>query len=260
MSFQGRLAALEGKYFREEEVLATRKAVEKLIEEGKLPSDALKALDEAQSRSSGISSTSHDDSDTSMHNLPTTVNRGRQAQQGFAAVPTQLHADAATVLSGASVCCRQNVVYNHVPGILPVPRQQVSWSTLGTPISFGRARWTVDDASIFSVADGKKLAQTPHNPPTFYERLRAEKLQRAALETPLVRGMRLLPEFTPGRAMLWGTILAVWGTAAVFASTARSLDIKTAEDAPEKLRGVFEPIVGRLSGWFTPTKTWVSQS
>lgn len=92
-------------------------------------------------------------------------------------------------------------------------------------------RWTVDDASIFSVADGKKLAQTPHNPPTFYERLRAEKLQRAALETPLVRGMRLLPEFTPGRAMLWGTILAVWGTAAVFASTARSLDIKTVSSA-----------------------------
>ena len=89
----------------------------------------------------------------------------------------------------------------------------------------------MDDASIFSVADGKKLAQTPHKPPTFYERLRAEKQQRAALETPLVRGMRLLPEFTPGRAMLWGTILAVWGTAAVFASTARSLDIKTVSSA-----------------------------
>ena len=25
-----------------------------------------------------------------------------------------------------------------------------------------------------------------------------------------------------------------------------------AEDAPEKLRSVFEPIVGRLSKWFTP--------
>ena len=30
-----------------------------------------------------------------------------------------------------------------------------------------------------------------------------------------------------------------------------------AEDAPEKLRGVFEPIVRRLYDWFTPTKTWV---
>ena len=89
MSFQGRLAALEGKYFREEEVLATRRAVEKLIKECKLPSDALKALDEAQSRSSGITSTSHDDDSPSMHNLPTTVNRGRQAQQGSAAVPAQ---------------------------------------------------------------------------------------------------------------------------------------------------------------------------
>ena len=119
MSFQGRLAALEGKYFREEEVLATRKAVEKLIEEGKLPSDALKALDEAQSRSSGIPSTSHDDDSPSMHNLPTTVNRGRQAQQGFTAVPAQLRAGTASDVSGASMCCRQGVVYNHVPGVLP---------------------------------------------------------------------------------------------------------------------------------------------
>ena len=127
MSFQGRLAALEGKYFREEEVLATRRAVEKLIEEGKLPSDALKALDEAQSRSSGIPSTSHDDDSPSMHNLPTTVNRGRQGQQGFAAVPAQLHA---AVLSGASMCCRQGVVYNHVPGVLP---GAIGYHRLGVP-------------------------------------------------------------------------------------------------------------------------------
>lgn len=88
-------------------------------------------------------------------------------------------------------------------------------------------RWTVGDASIFSVDDGKRLAQTPHKPPTFYERIRLEKQQKAAIQTPLVKGYRLLPEFTPGRAMLWGTILAVWGTAAVVASTAKSLDIKT---------------------------------
>ena len=80
-------------------------------------------------------------------------------------------------------------------------------------------RWTV--------GDGKRLAQTPHKPLTFYERVRLEKQQKAAIQTPLVQGYRLLPEFTPGRAMLWGTILAVWGTAAIVASTAKSLDIKT---------------------------------
>ena len=88
-------------------------------------------------------------------------------------------------------------------------------------------RWTVDNASIFSVDDGKRLAQTPHKPLTFYERIRLEKQQKAAIETPLVKGIRLLPEFTPGRAMLWGSILAVWGTAALVVSTAKSLDIKT---------------------------------
>ena len=86
-------------------------------------------------------------------------------------------------------------------------------------------RWTVGDASIFSVDDGKRLAQTPHKPLTFYERVRLEKQQKAAIETPLVKGIRLLPEFTPGRAMLWGSILAMWGTAALVASTAKSLDI-----------------------------------
>lgn len=88
-------------------------------------------------------------------------------------------------------------------------------------------RWTVGDASIFSVDDGKRLAQTPHKPLTFYERIRLEKQQKAAIETPLVKGIRLLPEFTPGRAMLWGSILAVWGTAAIVMSTAKSLNIKT---------------------------------
>jgi hypothetical protein len=49
---------------------------------------------------------------------------------------------------------------------------------------------------------------------------------QAALETPLVSGYRLLPQFTPGRALLWGTILAMWGTAAVVVTAARRLDIQ----------------------------------
>lgn len=41
-----------------------------------------------------------------------------------------------------------------------------------------------------------------HQVPTAYERLRAERIVRAELETPLVRGMRLLPVFSPGRYLL----------------------------------------------------------
>lgn len=37
--------------------------------------------------------------------------------------------------------------------------------TLGTgQVSFGRARWGVDGASVFSVADGKALAQVSSAP------------------------------------------------------------------------------------------------
>ena len=62
-------------------------------------------------------------------------------------------------------------------------------------------RWVADGASIFSVADGKELAQTPYKQPTPYERIRANRIARSQLETPLVRGMRLLPVFSPGRSV-----------------------------------------------------------
>lgn len=44
--------------------------------------------------------------------------------------------------------------------------------------------------------------------------------------------MRLLPVFSPGRALLWGSILAAWGTGAVVASSSRALDIRTVCGAP----------------------------
>ena len=53
------------------------------------------------------------------------------------------------------------------------------------------------------------------------------QVQNAAIDSRTLNGMRLMPEFTPGRAMLWGTILAFWGTAAAVAGTARALDIHT---------------------------------
>lgn len=88
-------------------------------------------------------------------------------------------------------------------------------------------RWTADGASIFSVADGKKLAQTPPKLPTQWEINRQRKIAKAAVDSRVVSGMRLMPEYTPARAMLWGTIIALWGTGALVASTARGLDIHT---------------------------------
>jgi hypothetical protein len=40
------------------------------------------------------------------------------------------------------------------------------------------------------VTDGKRLASTPPQSATFYDNIRAQKIQRAALETPTVAGYR----------------------------------------------------------------------
>ena len=71
------------------------------------------------------------------------------------------------------------------------------------------------------------MAQTPQRLPTPFEAKRLSKVEHAAFDTPLVQGYRLLPTFTPGRAFLWGSIMAAWGTAAVALSTARHLNIHT---------------------------------
>lgn len=231
-SFAAVGTAVEGAYFRKEQENALRKQLEKLVGNGQLSQSALQPqnrnqLVEAVSNRFPATSASH----VALSDVPVTVLRGSPNGE---------------------------YVYQHVKGKVPVPKQKMPWSTLGTPVSFGRARWTVGDASIFSVDDGKRLAQTPHKPLTFYERVRLEKQQKASIETPLVQGYRLLPEFTPGRAMFWGSILAVWGTAAVVMSTAKSLNIHTTADASDKLQGIVAPMAQRLGAALVPLKSMVS--
>lgn len=133
--------------------------------------------------------------------------------------------------------------YKHLPSIFPAQRQSMaSGLTLGIgPVNMGRARWDIDGASIFSVEDGKRLAQMPVREPTHYERIRADRIARSQLETPTIRGMRLLPVFTPGRAFFWGSVLALWGSAAAIMSIGRSLGIKKAEDTNQVMVNILGP-------------------
>ena len=100
----------------------------------------------------------------------------------------------------------------------------------------GWRRWDVDGTSIFSVNQGKQMAQTPQRLPTAFEAKRLAKIQSAALDSPLVQGYRLLPQFTPGRALMWGSILAMWGTAGLAVSAARHLDIHAVRSHPAGVR------------------------
>ena len=59
--------------------------------------------------------------------------------------------------------------------------------------------------------------------------------------------LHLIPVATSfGRAMFWGSVLALWGTAGVFLTAKRSLGIQTGEDASERLAAVMTP----YADWF----------
>lgn len=143
-------------------------------------------------------------------------------------------------------------MFEYVKGVTPVPRSVSAMhggemGNLGTKVSMGRMRWTSDGVSIFSVADGKKLAETAPKPLNHYENIRMMKIQKAAMQTPTVLGgYRLLPEMTPGRALMWGTIVAVWGTGALVMSTAKYLGIEQLGDVPEKMQEVLSPLGNAL--------------
>jgi hypothetical protein len=55
---------------------------------------------------------------------------------------------------------RKEWVYEHKPGLLPAPRwDDKRYVQLGTKVSLGRARWAIDDASIFSGAKPRRPAR-----------------------------------------------------------------------------------------------------
>lgn len=135
--------------------------------------------------------------------------------------------------------------FEYVKGVTPVPRRPPSGAmgNLGSQVNMGRMRWTSDGVSIFSVSDGKELASTPAKPLNHYENIRMQKIQKAALQTPTVLGgYRVLPAMTPGRALLWGTVLAIYGTSAVVMSTASYLEIKSIGDVRETMARVLGPL------------------
>lgn len=146
-------------------------------------------------------------------------------------------------------------VFEYIKGVTPVPRSiksgEMHGTGLGTRVSMGRMRWVSEGVSIFSVADGKKMANTQPKALNHYDSIRMNKIQKAALETPTVfGGLRVLPEMTPGRALMWGTIVALWGTGALVASTAKYLEIESMQDVPGRMKEVLTPLGKGLKSQF----------
>lgn len=139
----------------------------------------------------------------------------------------------------------------------PSPLKAVATDALllGTRVSLGRARWTHDGgsgANIFSVSDGKRLAQEPVRHVSAFEAARAKRVAALAHETPLMAGVRVMPVFTPGRALLWGSICAAWLTGAAVATARQSLGITSTADAGARLSSALRPMAASVEGAMEP--------
>lgn len=223
-SWAARQAAVEGSYFRIEQMVAMRRHIERLVEEGKLPEGTL---------SNTSASTPAAQRQAALDSMVNIEYRGRKNLPEHA------------------------MKFQYQKAEFPIQSKSfVHNFKLGTQVSFGPGRWAGGEASIWDVKAGKDLAQTPSKQATWAEEIRMRKVAKAQYESPLVAGYRLLPQFTPGKAFFWGTILAVWGTSmgALLASKTYGL---TKENIPDKIQALGEPFKESIKQRLDPLKeTW----
>ena len=274
-SFSALGLAQESRYAREATTTALKKRVRDLVAKGVLDAAAIEAFARASTAAASAAASSSSSSSA--------ILSSSFSSSSFDLVPTRV----VTRRPAAETAFR------HVPGTLPTARGGAAAADawlLGTRVSLGRAKWVSPTetatttttnssavstssssssrsvstttsssrpASIFSVADGRRLANEPVRHLTAFEAARAARVARhatAEAESKLVAGLRLMPIYTPGRALLWGTVLAAWGTAAAVASSARALGVESAADAPEALRAYFAPAAARAREAAEPWK------
>ena len=275
-SFSALGLAQESKFARDATSAALKKRVRDLVAKGVLDAAAIEAFAKAASSAATAASASASASSVavaalaSSSEVPTRVVTKRPAAEAaFRHVPGTLPTARGGAAAADAWLLGTRVSLGRAKWVSPTETTTTSTatnavSTTSTSSTSARSVSTSSSstttttssrpASIFSVADGRRLANEPVRHLTAFEAARAARVARHAAETPLVAGLRLMPVYTPGRALLWGTVLAAWGTAAAVASSARALGVQSVEEAPEALRAYFAPAAARMRFAAEPLK------
>ncbi|QDZ22557.1 hypothetical protein HOP50_08g51000 [Chloropicon primus] len=228
-----RTAAEEARFFRAEDDLALRRRMERLVERASCstrasPSSTRRQLNEFElevlaARKANLS-------------LPSSSSTVRTANPHKVSIDVAAHA-------------RRVPLHNTFVDYLKVPQ-----------VSMGRSKWEVhQDASVFSVKDGTKLATTlpeetlaeATRPLTKIEKAvlaRQNVVEAHAVDTATYNGIRVYPKLNAGRAFLWGSVLAVWGTAFLVFSSRKAFGIDTVEDLDTFVSKNMEKPVERVKG------------
>ena len=213
-----RTKAEESRFFRAEDDLALRRRMERLVANASATNNT--------NNSSGFS-TPAVRSSVSLSDFEREVLAARRtdATRNLSVRRTNPHKVDIDVARHA----KRAPVHNTFVDYLRVPR-----------VSMGRGRWDVEQgASVFSVADGKRLAtlavdEVEAAPKTLSARValaRQVVVESAKVDaTTTASGLRVYPMLNPGRAFMWGTIFAVWGSAFAVLAASKAAGVATVED------------------------------
>ncbi|KAI7839349.1 hypothetical protein COHA_006875 [Chlorella ohadii] len=235
----------------EEERLAMIKRLEKLVEKGKLSPSALEDVRKATS--------------PDVHHAQGKFQgcfQGVEVSPGvFKDVPAELHR-------------REEYVYAHTPTGTPAPKEsEIERLTVPLHTDMGPGRragvqYSPGDQSIFALSGALAEPQAGRALPA-HEAARLARIQAVAGEVPSVMGVKLAPPgLSPGRYMVWGSILGVAGAAALVAlmvCTRTNLWFTTWIRAiyimqGARLRRGRGALGERIANWFMPWRTSVTAS
>ena len=133
----------------------------------------------------------------------------------------------------------------------------VSDVSLGS-MSIGGNKWAASSGgssgvSLFDVRGALKLASGAAS------ELPVQKALPAPSSTVMLLGkpFRLMPDASPARAMLWGSVLAAWTVGGLCLHTARRLDIATAANVKDKLGDAMSPAAARVRVAMGPVRDYL---
>ncbi|PRW58752.1 putative anion transporter chloroplastic isoform X2 [Chlorella sorokiniana] len=147
-------------------------------------------------------------------------------------------------------------VYKDVPAELHRREEYVFAHTpTGVP---GEGRYSPNDQSIFALSGALAEPAAGRALPA-HEAARLARIQAVAGEVPSVMGIKLAPPgMSPGRYMVWGSILGVAGAAGLVAVMGRAFAPEPR--VPGEAPAAREPsaLGERIASWFMPWRTSVT--
>ena len=82
----------------------------------------------------------------------------------------------------------------------------------------------------------------------------AARIARAQQMAVTVAGFKVFPDLTPGRAFMWGSILAVYAVGVASFTVARSVGVTSVDDIRDKMQAAFAPYKDAMQASATAAK------